>query len=105
MPLHHQICKSDACGWMAELFVNAGENPPCPKCGEDTERLWIGSAAAVQDDTIIGGMTIENLAPDPITFYSKSEYKRYLKEHGFINKVRHVGTQDGDRSPHTTRWI
>ncbi|MGV1037706.1 MAG: hypothetical protein ACOYD0_11880 [Candidatus Nanopelagicales bacterium] len=103
MLAHYQCCKT--CEWQDEIFVEPFENPPCPKCGGETERLWIGSSAAVIDDTIIGGMVVENLAPDPITFYSKSEHKRYLKEHGFVQKVRHVGEEGSDKSQHTTRWV
>lgn len=83
----------------------------CPKCGET---LHIGeypfcphgmSHQNVISDEYIGGLTIENLAPTPITFYSKSEHRRYLKEHGIRQKVQHVGYDGTDKSPNTTRWI
>lgn len=58
----------------------------------------------VIDDTIIGGEVNENVAHEPVTFYSKSQKRRYLKEHGLEEFVRHVPRPDG-RKPDTTRWI
>jgi hypothetical protein len=57
------------------------------------------------DDTIPGGMVIENMSHDPITFYSKSDYRRAMKARGLINKVEHVGVPGTDKSPETVRWI
>ena len=47
----------------------------------------------------------ENVAHTPVHFTSRSERKRYLKDHGLVEMVRHVGQQGSDKSPHTTRWI
>jgi len=58
----------------------------------------------VVDDTIIGGEVNENVANEPVTFYSKSEKKRYLKEHNLEEFVRHTPRPDG-RKPDTSRWI
>jgi hypothetical protein len=85
----------------------------CEKCGKE---IQVGEwpfcphgfpivGLSVQDDSIPGGETIENLAPTPVTFHSRSEKRRYLKEHGIHEKVRHVGLQGSDKSPHTQRWI
>jgi hypothetical protein len=47
----------------------------------------------------------ENVAPTPVHFTSRTEKRRYLKETGQIEFVRHVGKPGSDKSPHTTRWI
>ena len=47
----------------------------------------------------------ENVGPEPVHFTSRAERARYLKEHGLIEFVRHVGTPGSDKSPHTTRWV
>jgi hypothetical protein len=60
---------------------------------------------SVVDDTIPGGMTIENLGTHPVTFYSRSEHKRYCKEHGFVPFVRHMPGPESDKSEHTQRWV
>ena len=84
----------------------------CPKCNEPLE---IGSwpfcngghgkgQNNVVGDTIIGGEVNENVANEPVTFYSKSEKRRYLREHGLEEFVRHTPRPDG-RKPSTTRWI
>ena len=52
-----------------------------------------------------GGKVFENLGHDPVTLYSRSELKREMDKRGLQPFVRHVGTQDGDRSAHTQRWI
>lgn len=103
MPTYDQGCKS--CGWEREIIAKIGENPPCPECGGETERVWRGKSAAVQDDTIIGGEVNENVGHKPVTFYSKSEKRRYLKEHNLEPFVRHVGEQGSDKNPRTSRWV
>ena len=81
----------DTCG----ATIRVGEWPWCP------HGFGVNN---VVDDTIIGGEVNENVAHEPVTFYSKSEKKRYLKEHGLEEFVRHVPRPDG-RKPSTTRWI
>jgi hypothetical protein len=76
---------------------------PCRICGAFTTRLWRQSPS-VQSDAIIGGFTDENLGPTPVTYYSKSERRRLMKERGLEEGVRHVGVQGSDKSPHTQRW-
>jgi hypothetical protein len=83
------IC--EACG----ATIRVGEWPFCPH--------GFG-ANNVVDDTIIGGEVNENVADQPVTFYSKSEKRRYLKEHGLEEFVRHVPRPDG-RKPDTSRWV
>lgn len=86
------ICEK--CG--KEIVV--GEWPFCPH-GFPIEGLQ------VRDDTIVGGETVENLGPQPITFHSRSEKRRWLKEHGIQEYVRHVPSQGSDKSPNTVRWV
>lgn len=85
----------------------------CPTCGQE---LVVGEwpfcphgiparALTVIDDSIPGGMTIENMGPTPLTFYSKSDWRREMKARGLVNEVRHVGEPGSDKSKHTTRWI
>lgn len=89
----------DRCG--EPLAVGAW--PFCkPGRGHDP---FIAKNLAVIDDTIPGGWRIENMGPTPITFYSKSDYKREMKARGLVNMVQHVGVPGTDKSPHTTRWI
>lgn len=57
----------------------------------------------VIDDTYIGGLTVENLGPKPITFTSRTRHRDYLRAHGIVNKVQHVGVPGSDKSPVTAR--
>jgi hypothetical protein len=57
------------------------------------------------DEAWIGGRTFENMASTPLTFYSRREWKRKMKELGIRNEPRHVGTAEGDRNRHTQRWL
>ena len=75
---------------------SAGQWYRCPH-----EPLRSGRGA---DVTWPGGKTFENLADQPVTFYSKSEYTRYLKTHRIEEFVRHVPVPGSDKSPHTTSW-
>lgn len=81
----------DRCG----ATIRVGEWPFCPH--------GFG-ANNVVDDTIIGGEVNENVAHEPVTFYSKSEKRRYLREHNLQEFVRHTPRPDG-RKPSTSRWI
>lgn len=47
----------------------------------------------------------ENVSHEPVHFTSKQEKKRYLKEHGLYEFVRHVGNPGGDKSDKTSRWV
>lgn len=90
----------------------------CERCGEALKtgdwpfcregrghEPFIAKNLAVIDDSIPGGMVIENMGPTPVTFYSKSDYRRECKARGLVNKVEHVGVPGSDKSPMTTRWI
>lgn len=87
----------DTCG--GELHV--GDYPFCR--GDASKHapmtLW------VVDDTYLGGLTVTNLAPDPITFQSRSAHRDYLQRHGLVNKVEHIPMPGSDRSPNTTRFV
>jgi hypothetical protein len=104
MPKFDQHCT--ACDWSAEIIVRSGEHPPCPSCSGATERWWpIGEKThGVIGDEIIGGRWVENMGPSPVWVESKSHYRRELAKRGLEEKVRHIGTQDSDKSSHTTRW-
>jgi putative FmdB family regulatory protein len=103
MPIYDQHCQT--CGWLDEILVPIGHHPPCPRCGGETERIWLQKApGACGDDAYIGGLTLENVGPEPVTFYSRSEKRRYLKEHGLVEMVRHVPVPGTDTSPHTSSW-
>ncbi len=87
----------------------------CDECGQEYQigqwyrcpHGWplVAGGPSVVDDSIPGGMVIENMGPEPRTFYSRSEHKRAMKELGLTPKVRHVGVAGSDKSPHTQRWI
>jgi hypothetical protein len=84
----------------------------CEECGQE---LVVGAwpwcphglgTPTVVDDSIPGGMTVENMGtPTPLTFYSKSEWRREMKARGLVNMVRHVPEQGSDKSAHTQRWV
>lgn len=83
----------ERCG--AELAI--GMYPFCPH-GEPIT----GRGA---DVTWPGGRTFENLADQPVTFYSPAEKARYLKAHNLEEFVRHQPVPGSDHSPHTSRWV
>jgi len=71
-----------------------------PFCKDGHEPANVG----VQPNDIPGGETLHNVGPEPVTFYSRSEKRRYLKEHGLVEMVRHVPVPGSDTSPHTSSW-
>lgn len=104
MPKHDQRCT--ACDWADEVIVAPYEHPPCPSCGGATERYYpIGVTRQVISDEIIGGRWVENIDVKPIWVESKSHLRRELRARGLDEKVQHRGTQDSDKSQHTSRWV
>lgn len=101
MPRFTQHCT--VCEWDGVINVAPFVNPPCPQCGQATERIWTASASIAQDE-FPGGKTFENLGNEPVTVYSRSELKRELKARGLEEFVRHVPVPGTDKSPHTTSW-
>jgi hypothetical protein len=82
----------DRCGEVLEI----GTYPFCPH----------GSAHAGRgaDVTWPGGKVFENLANEPVTFYSPREKAQYLKRTNQEEFVRHMPVPGSDKSPHTTKW-
>ena len=79
----------DQCG--AEL--HHGDWPFCPH-----GRGCSGAIDDSMDHVQING------CKEPIHFTSKQERKRWLKENGYREYVRHIGVDGSDKSKHTTRW-
>ena len=104
MPVFDHRCL--VCGHIFESFEWAHEQICCARCGAATEHVWLpGTSPTVIDDSIPGGMVIENLSRHPQTFYSKSEFRDAQRAAGVKPAVRHVGEQGSDKSKHTVRWI
>jgi hypothetical protein len=75
---------------------------PCHTCGKPTKRAFTGKANSVVEDSIPGGVVVEN---GPIgKYYSKSEMHRAAAEQGWTNYVVHSPAPGTDKSKHTVRW-
>lgn len=106
MPIYDRRCET--CGRVEldcfEPITTA--DPMCP-CHGLMSRVWIGHPAAVISDEcdvyVKHGICHEDGTPR--RYRSKAEMRRAAKEKGLINYVEHKGTQGGDRSPHTSRWV
>lgn len=105
MPVYDRKCP--ACCWTRiDCYEPIRHHAMCPECGTETERIWSSrTAAVVGDDPFVGGRTFENLGHEPVTVYSRAEYKRELAARGLQEFVRHQGAPGSDKSKHTTRWV
>jgi putative FmdB family regulatory protein len=101
MPKYDFVC--GAGHEQIDVMAKYGDRPACPECGGSVEILWKSSFPNIHGDEI--DYVDHNMASQSIRFTSKAERKRKMKELGLVEKVRHVGLQGGDRSPHTTRWV
>lgn len=68
--------------------VGPGEYPFCP------HGTPLG---AILRDEIPGGVTVENYGPHPITFYSHSERRAYMRAHGLVEKENFAPLPGTDR--------
>ena len=79
------------------------------RCGATTERVHLGTSAGVVDDSIPGGLYIENALchsdGTPRRFDSRTELRRAEKAAGYTNYVVHQGGKGSDRSKHTQRFV
>lgn len=80
------ITVCDRCG--AELVI--GDFPFCPH--------GRGTAAPFRDD-IPGGLVVENYGPHPITFYSHTERRAYMKANGLLEKEKFCPMPGTDVDP------
>lgn len=104
MPTYEYQC--EPCDRRFEIIVPVAhrDHVICNHCGTFAERIWTG-APQMHDDSIPGGMVIENLSAQPQTFYSKSEFRRAQQAAGVMQFVRHQPPPDSDKSKFTSRWI
>lgn len=77
----------DACGQKLQI----GDWPTCPH-GQK------GGYTNFKDD-IPGGITVENYGPKPMTFYSHSERRRYMQEHGLQEREKFSPLPGTDKDP------
>lgn len=108
MPFYDKSCRS--CGAVTiDVLEAVYAAPALCQCGGETERVWLGKASSVTPDDIPGGYWVKHgLCNDdgtPRKYYSKSEMRREAARRGLENHVVHIGTQGGDRSKITSRWI
>ena len=106
MPVFDRFCPT--CEWERpdNYEHSCHETVLCPN-GHETKKVWFpnGVGPSIIPDDIPGGLVVENLGPEPVKVYSKSQLRHEAKMRGKEAMVQHRGTQGGDRSKFTTRWI
>lgn len=100
MPMYEVRC---ADGHEGEQFAHAPDRLRLCPCGATVTRQY-RSVAHVRQDSIPGGLMIENWGPVPVRVDSWSDYRRECKARGVVNRVEHAAVPGSDRSPQTTRW-
>lgn len=105
MPMFDRRC--EACEKIVYDRFEQREVPdPVCECGGTLKRVWLPTAnVGVIDDTWPGGKYFEHLSHKGETFYSRSEYKRFLAATGQMEFTRHVGKPGSDKSDATSRWV
>ena len=83
----------------------------CPTCGKTlivSDWPWCphgpGTNNILPDDYGRGDITCETMGHEPVTYRTRSERRRLMKEHNVEEFVRHVPTQGYATSPHTINW-
>lgn len=105
------ICPVEACAHrLLDVFLAYEALCPCPTCGTEMIRLWVGdnACAGIIGDDIPGGVEIKhglcNSDGSARRYYSKTEIANEAKRRGLQSHVEHVTPKGTDKSPHTTRW-
>lgn len=87
-------------------FINEEGRTVCGKCGEVIQSGgWPfcphapTKTAMIVRDEIPGGVTLENYGPQPVTFYSHSERRRYMEAHGLVEKEKFCPFPGTDKDP------
>lgn len=78
----------------------------CPQCGRELQIAdWpfcphkrTGGYANFRDE-IPGGLVCENYGPHPVTFYSHSERRRYMKQQGLVERETFAPFPGTDKDP------
>lgn len=79
----------------------------CERCGQE---LHVGEwpfcphgtslgIAIESNERFIGGITIENMGHEPVTVYSREEFKEQMTRHGVEQRIKYV---PGDK--HLQNW-
>lgn len=79
----------------------------CEKCGHAiVEGEWPfcpherrSSEVHIAGDEIVGGVTLENWGPNPVTFYSHSEMRQYAKAKGIVIREKFSPAPGTDVDP------
>jgi hypothetical protein len=99
MPMFDFRCSS--CGTEWEELTNSPNHVTC--CGRRATKIWKKQPAVIQD-SIIGGVWVENLGHEPVFIESKQQLLREAKARGLEPFVRHTTLPGTDKSKHTSNW-
>lgn len=105
MPMYDRRCPSCGLTVLDRYEARETPDPPCD-CGGALVRTWLpNTRVGAIDDSWPGGKYFEHLSHRGETFYSKSDYRRFLKASGQMEFVRHQGKPGSDKHPDTSRWV
>lgn len=107
MPVHDFRCEQCAKRYLDVFHHDLNPTRTCVECGGVCVHLWTGKASGVQSDEcdVWAKHGICNDDGTPRHYRFKSEMKAEAKRRGLEQHVVHKGGKEGDRSPHTSRWI
>ena len=89
MPRFDSLCT--VCGEVEAIVVPGGTHPPCSSCKGETIYLWTRYPASIQtNESFIGGVTLENMGHDPVTVYSRDEFKLEMAKRGLEQRIKYV---------------
>lgn len=83
-----ETTQCDKCG----VMITLEDWPFCPHPKRD-------GPAMLNRDEIVGGITLENYGPKPMTFYSHSERRAYMKQQGLMEKEKFCPAPGTDIDP------
>ena len=79
MPIFDYTCDNCSIKKLDEFVHNRTDLVSCNKCGKTMTRIF--NPSIIPQVWPSEGVTLTNVAAQPVTFYSKGDMKRYAKTH------------------------
>lgn len=104
MPVFDRRCQT--CAWLTDFALEpvTDPHPPCPECGEATERYMAGHGPMVIPDTYSTPIVDSVMTKKTQVHYTRSERKARMKNNRLQEFVKFTPNNESDKGSLFCRW-